>query len=112
MGASPVPAVFMAAPAAPYPVVLLALLLGTPTLSLRGAVGAGLTLGPRRGGVLGALLVLPLYIPVLIFGVSAVEAATAGLAVRPHLLLLGGLLALFVPLSPIATAAALRQALH
>ncbi|HEX9466084.1 MAG TPA: heme exporter protein CcmB [Alphaproteobacteria bacterium] len=110
--ASPLLALFMQLPAAAYPVLLLALLLGTPTLSLIGAIGAGLTLGTRRGGVLVALLVLPLYIPVLIFGVSAVEAATAGLAVRPHLLLLGGLLALFVPLSPIATAAALRQALH
>ena len=72
----------------------MALLLGTPTLSLIGAIGAALTLGARRGGVLLPLLVLPLYIPVLIFGVAAVEAAAVGLTPRPHLLLLGGLLAL------------------
>jgi heme exporter protein B len=93
-----------------YAALLLALALGTPTLSLIGAIGAGLTLGTRRGGALLPLLVLPLYIPVLIFGVAAVEAAVAGLPARPHLLLLGGLLALGLPLAPIATAAALRQA--
>lgn len=110
--ASPLLALFMQLPAEAYPTLLLALLLGTPTLSLIGAIGAGLTLGARRGGVLIALLVLPLYIPVLIFGVAAVDAAAGGLAVRPHLLLLGGLLALFLPVSPVATAAALRQALQ
>jgi heme exporter protein B len=110
--ASPLLALLMQLPADAYPTLLLALLLGTPTLSLIGAIGAGLTLGARRGGVLIALLVLPLYIPVLIFGVAAVDAAASGLAVRPHLLLLGGLLALFLPVSPVATAAALRQALE
>jgi len=110
--ASPLLALLMQLPAEAYPTLLLALLLGTPTLSLIGAIGAGLTLGARRGGVLIALLVLPLYIPVLIFGVAAVDAAASGLAVRPHLLLLGGLLALFLPVSPVATAAALRQALQ
>ena len=110
--ASPLLALLMQLPAGAYPTLLLALLLGTPTLSLIGAIGAGLTLGARRGGVLIALLVLPLYIPVLIFGVAAVDAAASGLAVRPHLLLLGGLLALFLPVSPVATAAALRQALQ
>src|SRR5689334_12233686 len=77
--------------AAGYPVLVLSLLLGTPTLSLIGAVGAALSLGARRGGVLLSLLVLPLYIPVLIFGVAAVEAAIGGFGVRPHLLLLGAL---------------------
>jgi len=110
--ASPLLALFLQLPAEAYPSLLLALLLGTPTLSLIGAIGAGLTLGARRGGVLIALLVLPLYIPVLIFGVAAVDAAAGGLAVRPHLLLLGGLLALFLPVAPVATAAALRQALQ
>lgn len=110
--ASPLLALFMQMPAEAYPVLLLALLLGTPTLSLIGAIGAGLTLGARRGGVLIALLVLPLYIPVLVFGVAAVDAAASGLEVRPHLLLLAGLLALFLPLSPVATAAALRQAVQ
>ena len=65
------------------PCCIAALALGTPTLSLIGAVGAGLVLGARRGGVLLSLLVLPLYIPVLIFGVGAVDAALAGFAVRP-----------------------------
>ena len=110
--ASPLLALLMQMPLEAYPTLLLALLLGTPTLSLIGAIGAGLTLGARRGGVLIALLVLPLYIPVLIFGVAAVDAAASGLAVRPHLLLLGGLLAVFLPVSPVATAAALRQALQ
>lgn len=110
--ASPLLALLMQMPREAYPTLLLALLLGTPTLSLIGAIGAGLTLGARRGGVLIALLILPLYIPVLIFGVAAVDAAASGLAARPHLLLLGGLLAVFLPVSPVATAAALRQALE
>ena len=95
-----------------YLVLVASLLLGTPTLSLIGAVGAALSLGARRGGVLLSLLVLPLYIPVLIFGVAAVEASVAGFAARPHLLLLGALLAGAVPLAPLAAAAALRQALE
>src|SRR3546814_11056873 len=73
-------------------VLLLAMLLGTPTLSLVGAVGAALTLGARRGGVLIPLLVLPLYVPALIFGVGATDAALFGISARPHLLLLGALL--------------------
>jgi heme exporter protein B len=88
------------------------LLLGTPSLSLIGAVGAALALGARRGGVLLSLLVLPLYIPVLIFGVAAIEAAAADLSARPHLLLMGALLAAALPLAPLAAAAALRQALE
>ena len=94
-----------------YPVLVLSLLLGTPSLSLIGAVGAALSLGARRGGVLLSLLVLPLYIPVLIFGVAAIEARFGGFAARPHLLLLGALLAGALPLAPLAAAAALRQAL-
>ena len=95
-----------------YPVLLLSLLLGTPSLSLIGAVGAALSLGARRGGVLLSLLVLPLYIPVLIFGVAAVQAAIGGFGARPHLLLLGALLAGTIVLAPVAAAAALRQALE
>jgi heme exporter protein B len=98
--------------AAGYPALLAGLLLGTPTLSLIGAVGAALSLGARRGGVLLSLLVLPLYIPILIFGVGAIEASIGGFAARPHLLLLGALLAGALPLSPLAAAAALRQALE
>ena len=95
-----------------YPALIAGMALGTPTLSLIGAVGAALTLGARRGGVLLSLLVLPLYIPVLIFGVAACEAAASGFAVRPHLLLLAALLALAAPLAPFAAAAGLRQALE
>src|SRR2546430_1459440 len=79
-------------PAALYPVLALSLLLGTPVLSLVGAVGAALTLGLRGGGVLLALLVLPLYVPVLVIGAGAVEMAAAGLAPAGQLLLLGAAL--------------------
>jgi heme exporter protein B len=96
--------------AAGYPALIAALLLGTPVLSLIGAIGAALTLGARRAGVLLSLLVLPLYIPVLIFGVAASEAAALGLGSRPHLLLLAALLAGSLALAPWAAAAALRQA--
>ena len=98
--------------AAGYPVLVLSLLLGTPSLSLIGAIGAGLSLGARRGGVLLSLLVLPLYIPILIFGVAAVEASVGGFAARPHLLLLAAFLAGALPLAPLAAAAALRQAVE
>lgn len=98
--------------AAGYPALIAALLLGTPVLSLIGAIGAALTLGARRAGVLLSLLVLPLYIPVLIFGVAASEAAALGLESRPHLLLLAALLAGSLALAPWAASAALRQALE
>lgn len=89
-------------------VLMLALLLGTPTLSLLGAIGAALTLGLRSGGVLVALLVLPLYIPVLIFGAGAVEATASGLGGQAHLSMLGAILLLALLGTPLATAAALR----
>ncbi len=89
-------------------VMVLSLLLGTPTLSLLGAIAAALTLGLRSGGVLVALLVLPLYIPVLIFGAGAVEATTSGLGGSAHLSLLGAMLLLALLGTPLATAAALR----
>jgi heme exporter protein B len=89
----------------------LSLLLGTPVLSLIGGVGAALTLGVRGGGVLLALLVLPLFVPVLIFGAGAVEADAAGLDPSGHLMLLGALLALAGFFAPWATTAALRIAL-
>jgi heme exporter protein B len=98
--------------AAGLPVLVLAMALGTPSLSLIGAVGAALTLGARRGGVLIPLLVLPLNIPVLIFGVAAVDANLAGLSARPHLLLLAALLLVSLFVAPLAAAAALRQALE
>ena len=89
-------------------VLLVSLLLGTPTLSLIGAIGAALTLGLRGGGVLVSLLVLPLYIPVLIFGAGAVEASVSGLGGQHHLSLLGAILVGALILAPIGTAAALR----
>jgi heme exporter protein B len=109
---SPLLALMLHMPAEAFPALIAALLLGTPTLSLIGAIGAALTLGARRSGVLIGLLVLPLYIPVLIFGVAAVDAVAQGLPAQPHLLLLGGLLALFLPVAPVAAAAGLRQALQ
>jgi heme exporter protein B len=95
-----------------FPALMVTLLLGTPTLSLIGAMGAALVLGARRGGVLVSLLILPLYVPVLIFAVGAVDAAAQGLPVRGHLLILGGLLLAALPLAPLATVAALRQAVE
>jgi heme exporter protein B len=89
-------------------VLFLSLLIGTPILSLIGAIGAALTLGLRGAGVLVALLILPLTVPVLIFGAGAVGAQTSGLGATAHLELLGGLLAAAVALAPWATAAALR----
>ncbi len=86
------------------------LILGTPTLSLIGALGAALVLGARRGGVLVTLLVLPLAVPVLIFGAGAVQAAADSLSAQPHLVVLGGLLIAALVLCPWASAAALRQA--
>lgn len=93
-------------------VLLAALLLGTPTLSLIGAVGAALTLGVRGGQVLAALLVLPLCIPVLIFGAGAVVNYESGLGAGASLSLLGAALALAVVLSPWAVSAALRLAVE
>jgi len=89
-------------------VMVLSLLVGTPALSLVGAIGAALTLGLRGGGVLVSLLVLPLYIPVLIFGAGAVEASASGLGETGHLFMLGAILLLALVAAPLATAAALR----
>ncbi len=110
--AAPLLAVLLNLDGAGFAILLAALLLGTPTLSLIGAVGAALILGSRRGGVLLSLLVLPLYIPVLIFGVGAVDAALAGFAFKAQLLILGGLFLGALALCPWAAAAALRQALE
>lgn len=110
--ASPLLAVLLNMEADGYLALIGALALGTPLLGLIGAVGAALVLGSRRGGVLLGLLVLPLFIPVLIFGVAAVDAAAYGYAVRPHLLMLGGLLVGAMVLAPWAAGAALRQAIE
>ncbi len=93
-------------------VLLLTLLLGTPAISLIGAVGAALTLGVRGGGVLVSLLVLPLYMPVLIFGAGAVEAEVSGLGGGAHMSLLGAIAVLALCFAPWAAAAALRVSLE
>ena len=93
-------------------ILTLTLLVGTPTLSLIGGIGAALTLGVRGGGVLLSLLTLPLYIPVLIFGAGAVEADAAGLGVSAHFSLLGALLLLTGLFAPFATTTALRISLE
>lgn len=93
-------------------ILTLALLIGTPALSGIGAIGAALTLGVRGGGVLLSLLVLPLYIPVLIFGAGAVDAAVSGMGAEAHLSLLAALALASVFFAPWATAAALRISLE
>lgn len=92
-------------------VMFLALLTGTPALSLIGSVAAALTLGARRQGVVLSILVLPLYIPTLIFGAGAVEASAAGTGARANLLILAAISLVALAFSPWASAAALRQAL-
>jgi heme exporter protein B len=97
---------------APSATLVASLLLGTPCLSLIGAVGAALTLGLRGGGVLVTLLVLPLYVPILIFGAGAVETSAGGLSPQSHLMLLGGLSLAAGALAPWAIGAALRISLE
>ncbi len=106
--AAPILAVLLHMKGEGFLTLIAAMALGTPSLSLIGAIGAALTVGMRRGGVLLSLLVLPLYIPVLIFGVGAVDAAIGGLTQEPHLLILGAILLAALPLCPWAAAAALR----
>lgn len=104
---APLLALMLGLPAHCLPVLLLSLLLGTPVLSLLGAVGAALTVGLRRGGLLLALLILPLYIPVLILGTGALQATLQGLPATGHLLWLASLAALAITLAPLAVAAGL-----
>ncbi len=99
-------------PAQALAVLVVSLLLGTPVLSLIGAIGAALTLGLRGGGVLLSLLVLPLYIPVLIFGAGAVEATMTGIGAEGHLSLLGAFLILAFLATPFVAALALRIAME
>lgn len=105
---APVLGIQFGLPGTALAVLMFSLLLGTPVLSLVGAIGAALTLGLRGGGVLVSLLVLPLYIPVLIFGAGAVDGAMSGLGSEAHLSLLGGILILAFMLTPWAVSAALR----
>lgn len=109
---APVIALQFDLPAAAIKTLPLALLLGTPVLSLIGAIGAALTVGVRGGGVLVSLLVLPLYIPVLIFGAGAVDASAMGMNAAGHLSLLSALLLGGLVLAPWATATALRISLE
>ena len=109
---SPLLALLMQMDSSTMKTLFFSLLLGTPTLSLIGAVAAALTVGLKRGGLLLTLLVLPLYVPTLIFGTSAVHSAAHGLAVAGQFYALGALLALSIVLAPIAIAAALRASLN
>lgn len=93
-------------------ILFVSLLIGTPILSLIGAIGAALTLGLRGGGVLIALLILPLYIPVLIFGAGAVDASISGMSPQANLYLLGAFLMVSLVFAPWAAAAALRISLE
>jgi len=105
-------AVMLHLPEDAIPALLAGLLLGTLLLSLLGSTAAAIVLGARRGGVLLPLLVFPLAVPVLIFGVGAADAASGGLSPRPHLLLLSAMLAAALPLCPLAAGAALRSAVE
>ena len=102
---------FLHLPRAQLPVLMAALLLGTPLLSLLGAVVAALTVGMRRSGILVALLALPLYVPVLVFGAGAMDMAAQGFDAAGALLLLAAGLVLALVLAPLAAAAAIRIAL-
>ncbi|VAW53721.1 ABC transporter involved in cytochrome c biogenesis, CcmB subunit [hydrothermal vent metagenome] len=105
---APLLGLFMSLPMEAVDVLVYSLLLGTPVLSLVGAIGVSLTVAVNRGGVLLSLIILPLYIPILIFGANAVDVAADGMSVRGQLLFLGAVLALALSLAPLATAIALR----
>lgn len=109
--ATPLLGAMLYLPGQQLPVLLASLALGTPLLSLIGAVVVALTVGMRRSGMLLALLALPLYVPVLIFGAGSVMAAAQGLPFEGALLLLGAGLAMALVLAPLAAAAALRIAM-
>lgn len=109
---SPLLALLVDLDPAAIPSLLASLLIGTPALSLIGSVAAALSLGARRQGVVLSILVLPLYVPPLIFGAGAVEASTAGIGARAYMLILAALTLAALALCPWASAAALRQALE
>lgn len=105
---SPLVAGLLYLPETAMPALLASMLSGTVTLSLLGGIGAALTVGLRKGGVLVSLLVLPLYVPVLVFGSAAVDAAASGLPWQPAVSVLAGFALLALTLCPLAVAAALR----
>jgi heme exporter protein B len=109
---APLLAIFMYLPEKGVGVLMLTLAIGTPVLSLVGAIGMGLTVGLRRGGMLLSLLVLPLYIPVLIFSANAVDAHLADMAIKGQIYFLLAVLMLAITLAPVAAAAALRISLE
>ena len=105
---SPLLGVILFLPEKSFGVLLLTLLLGTPTLSLLGAIGMGLTVGLKKGGVLLSLLVLPLYIPVLIIGTMAINDSAAGLDVAGYLYIMAAILVISLTFAPFAAAAAVK----
>ena len=109
--AAPILAILMNLPFEGFGILIAALALGTPSMSLIGSIGAALILGARRSGILLSLLVLPLYTPILIFGVSAINAKLGGFPVKSHLLVLNGLLLASIAVCPWVSANALRQAI-
>jgi heme exporter protein B len=112
VAAAPLLALTLNLPAPAYPWLALSLAAGTPALSLLGAVGAAVTVGIRRGGLLLSILVLPLYLPTLIFGARATAAAAEGADPWPAFLLLAGLTLFILALAPFAAAAAMRANLR
>jgi heme exporter protein B len=109
---APLLALFLGLPEKAMPTLWMTLLLATPMLSLIGAIGVALTVGLRRGGMILSLLVLPLYIPVLIFASSAVDRAANGLPVTAQINILLAMLMLAVVLTPLPTAAALKMSVN
>ncbi|MDD5460938.1 MAG: heme exporter protein CcmB [Methylococcales bacterium] len=109
---SPLLAIFLGMPTHSLGILLLTLLLGTPVLSLIGAIGVALTVGLRRGGMILSLLVLPLYVPVLIFASNAVEMAGSGLPVNAQVNILISILLMTLVLAPWPTAAALKMSIN
>ncbi len=105
---SPVFALMLNLPVSALGALFVSLLLGTAVLSLLGGIGAALTVGLKRGGILISLLILPLYMPVLIFGTAAVQAAMTGAPSGPYLAILGAMLSLAIALAPLAIATGLK----
>jgi heme exporter protein B len=109
---APVLGMMLSLPEAGYMPLVFSLLMGTAVLSLVGAIGAALTVALKKGGLLLSLIVMPLYMPALIFGASTVQRAVDGFPVDGPLAVLGGLLAFSLLVSPFATAGALRVSMH
>lgn len=109
---APVLGVMLGLDASAYGILMLTILLGTPVLSLIGSIGVALTVGLRKGGIILSLLVLPLYVPVLIFSSSAIDVAVAGLSASAQISMLLGFLFLALSLSPLAAAAALKMSVN